>query len=51
VEVFDASGRLLIMKIGADNTSKVDITNQEQGIYFLKITTDKGVKVMEVSKN
>ena len=51
LEVFDASGRLLLMKIGADNTSKVDITNQEQGIYFLKITTDKGVKVMEVSKN
>ena len=51
VEVFDASGRLLLMKIGSDNSSKVDITNQEQGIYFLKITTDKGVKVMEVSKN
>ena len=51
VEVFDASGRLLIMKIGSDNSSKVDITNQEQGIYFLKITTDKGVKVMEVIKN
>ncbi len=51
VEVFDASGRLILMKIGADNSSKVDITNQEQGIYFLKITTDKGVKVMEVSKN
>ena len=51
VEVFDASGRLLILKIGADNSSKVDITNQEQGIYFLKITTDKGVKVVDVNKN
>ena len=51
VEVFDAGGRLLLMKIGSDNSSKVDITNQEQGIYFLKITTDKGVKVMEVIKN
>ena len=51
LEVFDASGRLLIIKIGKDNSSKIDITNQEQGIYFLKITTNQGVKVIEVGKN
>ena len=51
IELYDISGRLLITKIGNDKTGKLDITDKINGIYFVKITTDKGVNIFELHKD
>ncbi|MCO6146917.1 T9SS type A sorting domain-containing protein [Flavobacterium sp. NRK1] len=45
VQLYDIQGRLL--QIGVVNETSVlfDITNRASGIYFLKINTEKGIKV------
>jgi uncharacterized repeat protein (TIGR01451 family) len=50
VEVFDLQGRLLETSIVNNINAKIDMSNRMQGIYFLKITSDKGGKVEKVIK-
>ncbi|WP_020215158.1 DUF7619 domain-containing protein [Flavobacterium rivuli] len=46
VQLYDVQGRLL--QSGSGNT--LDISNRQVGIYFVKVTTDKGMKVEKLVK-
>lgn len=50
IELYDVQGRLLQTKLENNVNSKIDITNKQNGIYFLKITSDKGSKVEKIVK-
>jgi hypothetical protein len=42
LQLFDIQGRLVATKAVNDLHSKIDISNQSNGVYFLKIETDNG---------
>jgi Leucine-rich repeat (LRR) protein len=48
IEVYDVQGRVLETILG--NTKTFDISSKQNGIYFLKITTDKGSKIEKLVK-
>ena len=48
IELYDVQGRVLITQIGS--STSLDISEKTNGIYFLKITTDKGSKVEKLVK-
>lgn len=48
LELYDVQGRILETQIG--ETKTLDISEKTNGIYFLKITTEKGSKVEKVAK-
>jgi hypothetical protein len=50
VELFDVQGRLLQTKLINENASTLEITAQSAGVYFIKVTTDKGIKVEKMVK-
>ncbi|RZJ71874.1 MAG: T9SS type A sorting domain-containing protein, partial [Flavobacterium sp.] len=50
VQVFDIQGRLLQTVIANETDITLDMTSQQSGIYFIKIKTDKGVKVEKLIK-
>lgn len=50
VEIYDIHGRLLQTAIVNESTARLDISNRSAGIYFLKITTEKGIKVEKLVK-
>ena len=50
IELYDVQGRLLQTQIVDNATASLDISNQTNGIYFVKITSEKGVKVEKISK-
>jgi len=50
VELYDVFGRLLQTNINSTEKTSIDLSNRETGIYFLKVTTDKGQKVEKIMK-
>jgi uncharacterized repeat protein (TIGR01451 family) len=50
IELFDVQGRILQKVIEDKNNSQLDISNKSNGLYFLRITTDNGVKVEKLVK-
>lgn len=50
LQLFDVQGRLLQTTLENNSNTTFDITNRAAGIYFLKITTDKGSKVEKLIK-
>ncbi len=50
VEIYDVQGRLLQTQIVDNTSASLDISNQTNGIYFAKITSENGVKVEKISK-
>ena len=48
IELYDVQGRILETQVG--NVANLDISNKTNGIYFVKITTDKGSKVEKIVK-
>jgi len=50
MELFDAQGRILETSIENNTSAKLDISGKQNGIYFLKITTEKGSKVEKIVK-
>ncbi|CAM3880773.1 Secretion system C-terminal sorting domain-containing protein [Flavobacterium branchiophilum] len=51
IELYDVGGRLLIAKTADSLETTLDITNQFNGIYFLKINSANGSKAMKIIKN
>ncbi|RZJ28046.1 MAG: T9SS type A sorting domain-containing protein, partial [Flavobacterium sp.] len=51
VQVYDVQGRLLQTSLRNGNDVSVDISSQQTGVYFLKITSDKGIKTERILKN
>jgi uncharacterized repeat protein (TIGR01451 family) len=50
VALFDMQGRLLETDLIGQSTANLDLGALQNGIYFLKITTDKGSKVEKIVK-
>ena len=50
IELYDIQGRILEKSFPNSNAVILDISNRQSGVYFLKITSDKGSKVEKVVK-
>ncbi len=50
IEITDNSGRLLITKNYNDRNASLDISELANGIYFLRLTTNKGSAVRKIQK-
>lgn len=50
IELYDVQGRILESSIENSTTSKLDISEKQNGIYFLKINTENGSKVEKIVK-
>ena len=50
IELFDVQGRILETSLEDDNTTKIDLSGKQNGIYFLKINTENGSKVEKIVK-
>ncbi|KAF2519799.1 T9SS type A sorting domain-containing protein [Flavobacterium salilacus subsp. salilacus] len=50
IQVYDIQGRLLQVNTANDTTAKLDLSAQPSDLYFVKITTEKGVKVEKLIK-
>ena len=50
IQLYDVQGRLLQTKIENQTEVTFDISNQSNGIYFFKIQSDNGVKVIKLIK-
>lgn len=51
VELYDASGRLIQLNFNNDQKAIIDLSERTNGIYFLKIISDKGIKVEKLVKS
>ncbi|MFN3755244.1 T9SS type A sorting domain-containing protein [Flavobacterium sp.] len=49
-ELFDIQGRLLQTNIINDTTTVIDLSSQSSGVYFVKVITEKGIKVDKIVK-
>jgi uncharacterized repeat protein (TIGR01451 family) len=47
IDLYDIQGRMIQTTL---NTNSIDITDKSNGIYFLKVTSDKGSKIERVIK-
>ncbi|HQA74692.1 T9SS type A sorting domain-containing protein [Flavobacterium sp.] len=50
IELYDVQGRLLQTNIINNSETTFDITSKSKGIYFLKIVSEKGIKVEKLVK-
>jgi len=50
IQIYDVQGRLLETKLLQDVKTSINLLDKTNGIYFLKITTDKGGKVEKIVK-
>jgi hypothetical protein len=50
IQLYDVQGRLLQTKMENNAEVTFDISNQSNGIYFFKIQSDNGVKVVKLIK-
>lgn len=50
IELFDVGGRILQRKIEDKNNSALDISDKANGLYFVRITTEAGIKVEKIIK-
>jgi len=50
VELFDVQGRILQTKIENSTNTQLDLSNKANGLYFIRITTENGMKVEKVIK-
>ena len=51
VELFDVQGRILQTTLENGKTSVINISDKTKGIYFIKVHTDKGIKIEKILKN
>ena len=50
IELFDVQGRILETSLEKSASTKINISDKQNGIYFLKINTEKGSKVEKIVK-
>jgi hypothetical protein len=50
VQIYDVQGRLLQTNLGYGTNYSIDIADKANGVYFLKVTSDKVIKVERVVK-
>lgn len=49
-QLFDVQGRLLQTNIVNDTTAVIDVSSQSNGVYFIRVITDNGMKVEKLVK-
>ena len=50
IALYDVQGRILETNLVNDVSKTIDISTKQNGIYFIKITTEKGIKVEKIIK-
>lgn len=45
IDLFDKQGRILQTLIKDNNSTQFDISNKSTGLYFIRISTENGIKV------
>lgn len=50
VQLYDVQGRLLQTQLANDNQTIIDISAHSNGVYFIKVSSDKGIKVGKIVK-
>lgn len=50
IQLYDIQGRLLETNFADSNTAVFDLSTRQNGLYFLKITTDNGSKIEKIVK-
>jgi len=50
IELFDVQGRIIETSLYNETSTKIDLTNKQSGIYFVKVNTEYGSKVEKVVK-
>jgi hypothetical protein len=48
IELYDVQGRLLQTNLVNENETTIDVSTKAKGVYFLKILSDKGMKVEKI---
>jgi hypothetical protein len=48
VQLYDVQGRLLQTNLVNENETTIDVSTKSKGVYFLKILSDKGMKVEKI---
>ena len=43
VEVFDVFGKLISTETVTDNLTRINVAGLASGVYFVRVTTDRGV--------
>lgn len=51
IALYDVQGRVLVTRLIKDVQSNLDISNYSGGVYFIKVFTDKGMKLEKIMKN
>ena len=51
IELYDAQGRIILTSLKDALESKLDISSYVKGIYFLKISTEKGAQIQKLLKD
>lgn len=51
IQLLDVQGRLIETKLNSSNEFKLDLTEQNSGIYFVKVITEKGIKIEKIMKD
>ena len=51
VQLFDVQGRLISAKLNNASEANLDLSQQAAGVYFIKVYTEKGMKVQKVIKD
>lgn len=50
IQLYDVQGRILLTRLVDENEASLDISGYSTGIYYVKITTDKGSKAEKLIK-
>jgi hypothetical protein len=48
IQLYDVQGRLLQSNLVNENETTIDVSTKAKGVYFLKILSDKGMKVEKI---
>ncbi|WP_309640889.1 T9SS type A sorting domain-containing protein [Flavobacterium sp.] len=50
IDIFDVQERIMSTSLISNTKANLDITTYSKGIYFLKVSTDKGIKTQKIIK-
>jgi hypothetical protein len=50
IQLYDAQGRIILIRLVDASELKLDVSSYSKGIYFIKIITDKVIKVQKLQK-
>ena len=51
IQIYDAQGRTILTRLQEDLETKLELSSYSKGIYFIKITTEKGAQVQKLLKD